>query len=80
MRYAVYFKQGDSPEEFLQSSDVIENVKKDKATLTRWLYEMGVTVTNPAASTFTVYEKGVPVLKRSFLGSGSRSWVKISQN
>ncbi len=78
MKYAIYVKQAaNQPEEFLQSSDDLSRVKKDKQTVERWLFEMGVTITYYETTKFTIYEDGVAVFRRNLVGDGSKTWVKI---
>lgn len=76
MKFAVYIKQGNLPEEFLQSSDSLAYVKKDKATLDRWISEMGVKLVNHSQTVFTIYENGNPIFVKNYLGEGSRTWAK----
>jgi hypothetical protein len=76
MKYSVYIKQGNLPEEFLQSSDDLAKVKKDKASIERWLAEMSVAVIDHSGTVFTIYENGAPILTKRYLGEGSRVWAK----
>ena len=77
MRYSVYVQEADLPEAFLQSSEFLERVKKDKSTLDRWLAEMGITFKNQTKVIFRIYADGKPLFYRNLVGVGSRTWVKV---
>lgn len=76
MRYAVHVQEGENPPVFLQSSDFLERIKKDKATLDRWMFEMGFVPKKYAAVKFTIFDKGEPIFTKNLVGLGSRAWVK----
>lgn len=80
MKYSVYVQQNGQSEQFLQSSDYLERVKKDKATVDRWLYEMGITITSHKSAVFNIYADGELIFKRPLLGEGSRSWIKVKKS
>lgn len=79
MKYSVYLKQGSGTlqtESFLQSSDRLEAVKRDRGQLDRWMAEMGVSVKFHNTAVYTIYEDGRPIYNRTHIGSGSKSWAK----
>lgn len=77
MKYSVYIQQGKLPEEFLQSSNDLDMVKRDKSSLERWISEMSVIMVDHANTVFTIYENGAPLFKKRYLGEGSRVWTKV---
>jgi len=78
-KFSIYVQEGEQAEVFLQSSSDVYNLKKDKSTIDRWLYEMGVELVDHASVKFTIYQAdGSPLFVRSLVGSGSKSWVKAA--
>jgi hypothetical protein len=81
MKFSVYLSQGQGSkrtEHFLQSSDRLEAVKRDKGSLDRWISEMGIALIHHKSAVYTIFENGQPVYTRHQLGAGSKSWVKVA--
>ena len=81
MKFAVYLIQGvgtTKTEHFLQSSDRLEAVKRDKGSMDRWMAEMGIAITFHSSARFVIYENGRPSLVKEVMGAGSRGWQKFS--
>jgi hypothetical protein len=78
MRYAVHVQEGDAPPVFLQSSEFLERLKKDKASLDRWMTEMSFTPVNFTKVKFTIFADGEPIFTKNLIGLGSRSWLKVT--
>ena len=63
---------------FLQSSDLLERVKKDKATINRWMFEMNFVPEQHKAVKFTIFDNGKPIFAKNLIGLGSRTWLKTT--
>jgi len=79
MKFAVFVSQPGQEEIFLQSSnDLNALIKKPKAYLSRWLFEMSVEISDPVHSKFVLTEDGKPVFERFFIGVASKSWKPVA--
>jgi hypothetical protein len=78
MRYAIYVQEGDAPPVFLQSSEFLERIKREKASLDRWMSEMSFTPKVYSKVKFTIFADGEPIFTKNLIGLGSRSWLKVT--
>lgn len=76
MRYSLYLHKKGS-QHFLQTASEIENLQRDKATISRWMFQMGVTAGDAARAVLVIHDKEVPLLSLSY-ALNKRAWKVIS--
>ena len=74
MRYTIHVQEGDEPSVFLHSSEHLERLKANKATLSRWIFEMGFQPKNFPQVKFIIFADNQLVFTKNLVGVGSRGW------